>query len=197
MSEDREALVQRRRLPGTPSLQTPPQATFARAIKVQRLCPFRQAAQAEKMTMFDHLKFCIPIYLRRLKFWKSHNMKWRDGTVFMSRYTFIKRRIGSIKIHRFRRGDEFLHDHPFHFITIILWRGYIEETPKGKRRVWPGMILFRRATHIHRVIVDKGKDAWTLCITSGHVRDWGFWIDGVWIQHEEHEKRTGRSKETK
>lgn len=40
-------------------------------------------------------------------------------------------------------------------------------------------VRFRPARHAHTVQVDPG-GAWTLIITSRHMRDWGFWVDGQW-----------------
>lgn len=47
------------------------------------------------------------------------------------------------------------------------------------RRKWPGMVLFRRAEHRHRLHLTR--PAWTLVFTSGKKRSWGFWRDGGFI----------------
>jgi hypothetical protein len=69
--------------------------------------------------------------MKALKFWERHDLLWADGTIFMTRYTLLKRNALSIKIHRFRRSDEEMHDHPWAFFSLVLWRGYVEETPNG------------------------------------------------------------------
>jgi hypothetical protein len=71
---------------------------------------------------------------------------------YLTRYTLLATRWFTLCLHIFHRSDApDLHDHPWDFWSLILWRGYIEQTPSGRRRVWPGMLLRRRAEHVHRV----------------------------------------------
>lgn len=97
-------------------------------------------------------------------------------------------------IHKICRSDEDLwtHDHPWSFTSLILWRGYYEETFKNPQapvpvrrkldRKYPGMILNRKAEHRHRVLLDEKKGpAWTLVWTSGKKRSWGWWVQGNFI----------------
>lgn len=130
-----------------------------------------------------------PIYLRRWFLW---------GDV-------EKSRLGcAVMLHKFMRGDEDpeYHDHPWPFLSVVLWRGYIEETPVysmgfvarenadhtqtiervgsivalGVRdRKWPGMLLFWPAGWKHRVELPGGKPVWTLVIRLKKQRSWGFW----------------------
>jgi hypothetical protein len=169
---------------------------------------------------------------RRLRWWPIHDMTWADGTVFMTRYTLFKtdgwtyawkKLFGrgfhafsfpafSLKVHRFRKDDETAHDHPWNFCSLIVWRSYVEEQyivhngvcmldAKVKRR-W---LSFDRhhPDHVHRVIVEEGKDCWTLCLTWGRLREWGFWEepDPVgrlrrWVHNREHGEETGRHRVT-
>jgi len=94
----------------------------------------------------------------------------------------------AIYFHKFHRSDaEDLHDHPWDFITIILWRGYNEVTfdknifNYGKdiritKRKYPGFILFRKAEHSHRVELINNKPAYTLVFRFKKRRDWLFWF---------------------
>lgn len=103
-------------------------------------------------------------------------------------------------LHKFYRGDEdpYLHDHPWSFTSLILTRGYWEETPwvpdyKWKdgdkptfgptegdwrtRRFYPRFSLLRRpATWRHRVLLKDPKPVWTLVRTGVKERSWGFWV---------------------
>jgi hypothetical protein len=93
-----------------------------------------------------------------------------------------------VYIHKFCRSDHdrSMHDHPWHFRSIILWGGYWEHTPAYttqydeiiSMRKWyrPGSYLNRPAKSIHRVELKDGKPSWSLCITGERERDWGFWI---------------------
>lgn len=101
-------------------------------------------------------------------------------------YLFRKDWLG-IFLHRFHRSDEdrALHDHPWAFVTFILWRGYFEHTPcyckdpncaaTTIKRKWPLMICYRPATWRHRVELVDGKVAWTLVFRFRERRIWGFW----------------------
>ncbi len=120
---------------------------------------------------------------------------------YLTRYAFP--RVGWFRpaLHVFHRSDaDEHHDHPWPFVSIILWRGYIEETPAlfadlrsrevcvrdGRcvrlSRKWPGMVLFRSATHRHRVELVDGKPAVTLVIFGKRRREWGFFTAKGW-QH--------------
>lgn len=99
---------------------------------------------------------------------------------YLMRAILIDSRRGRLMLHWFKRSDadREMHDHPWNFWTIMLWHGYVEHTPKGQRRLWPGMILYRPATHRHRVKLINRKPAVTLVWAGPKVRSWGFWEDG-------------------
>lgn len=94
-----------------------------------------------------------------------------------------------------RDEDRALHDHPWPFIVIPLWRGYIEHNEKrvmilddpndkfdsdhvvqNTTRVYPILgTRFRRSEYRHRVELFEGKAAWSLFIRFTKERVWGFW----------------------
>lgn len=128
-----------------------------------------------------------------------------DGPVYLKRYYLVRREEEKtayvhkrprfnltwhrstdgiqIYLHKICRSDVDLelHDHPWHFLSVLLRGGYDEETERlgVRRRVWP--VLFRRAAHRHRVLLIDGRPAWTLVFTSSKKRSWGFYRDGVFI----------------
>jgi uncharacterized Zn-finger protein len=141
----------------------------------------------------------IPKWLYQWKLIMGCDARGDGDSVFMIRRTLL----GFINMHTFLRSDsEEHHDHPWHFVSIILWRGYLEETgivtcpyclanpgcipshpPEvSRKRVYPGMVLFRRAIHRHRVVLVDGKKAITLMIRGPRVREWGFFTSKGW-QH--------------
>jgi len=103
---------------------------------------------------------------------------------------------GTIRLHRFLRGDDDRapHDHPWWFITFP-FTSYVEkywarvEEERGgvhwttcTRIVKAWRFHFRPAEFRHYVIGradGKDKPFWTLCITgySSSKRKWGFWPD--------------------
>lgn len=138
-----------------------------------------------------------------------------SGTVYLRRWWVIPRNpYLNIYLHQFLADDEdrALHDHPWPSMSIILKGGYIEhmfvpgyghETMQVARKV--GRFIFRKATHAHRVELNKtvvctssnpdvdcGDDrckwhhlkiaipAWTLFITGPWQRTWGFICPQGW-----------------
>jgi hypothetical protein len=118
---------------------------------------------------------------------------------YLTRYTLINTKLFQVCLHIFHRSDaDDLHDHPWNFLSIILWRGYNEVTEQQcyvcnklgysncsyrnrvKQRKLPGMFLFRKAQHKHRVELVNGKPAMSLVIMGKRKREWGFWVNGVW-----------------
>lgn len=114
----------------------------------------------------------------------------------LTRWTLLKTRRGSLCLHKFHRSDaDTHHDHPWGFWSLILWRGYVEETPLGRRSVRPGRLLFRSATWRHRVILHSrgGRElpAVTLVWAGPRVRNWGFFTKRGWQQWREYFAENG------
>lgn len=102
------------------------------------------------------------------------------GDVFMRRYKLLQTPWGNLYLHHFLRSDEdlCLHDHPWRFVTLILWGGYREVLPGGARHRPPGTLLFRPATFRHRIECDR--PAWSLVFVGTKRRAWGFWTRFGW-----------------
>lgn len=118
--------------------------------------------------------YYIPRHLREIR--------GKDDSVYLRRWEWFMRNGWSFKVHCFMRPDEHncKHDHPWWFITLILWGGYIEHTDKGVFRRRPGMILYRPAKFRHLVAeLPKGR-AWTVVLTGARKRHWGFWTNAGW-----------------
>lgn len=122
------------------------------------------------------------------------------GELYLRRFFLWRGKSGRLLLHKFYRGDEdpHLHDHPWSFNSLILTRGYWEETPSHyypadcgtfdpelqviegevrKRIFYPRFSYLRRpAEWQHRVILKDKKPVWTLVYTRTKSRDWGFWI---------------------
>jgi len=104
---------------------------------------------------------------------------------YLIRYTLFTCKYFSIKIHKILMSDPSdMHDHPWDYISIILWGGYYEETLK-KAYVgftsdtiikWypPLSILIRKGNAPHRLIIPEGKFAVSLIFTSYKYRLWGY-----------------------
>lgn len=163
---------------------------------------------------------------------------------YLIRWTLIETPLGAIYLHKFIRSDSpEHHDHPWAFASLILWRGYIEETAwpyerdyeqadwkryhrlisigltrklttaendelkpledlaqecddheglaNPRKRMRPGMILLRKATHRHRVVLVDEKPSVTLVIRGPYVREWGFWTRNGWQRWKEYFQERG------
>lgn len=92
-----------------------------------------------------------------------------------------------VKLHKFLRSDAApLHDHPWDFVSLILWGRYREflarepwetATPKVIERGWLSFAK-RRATDRHRVELVKKRPVWTICVSGPRRRDWYFYPIG-------------------
>lgn len=116
---------------------------------------------------------------------------------YMERYWLLPEIFGErARVHRIMRSDRGrdVHDHPWHFVSIILEGGYTEEIElegganplREIHRYRPGDILFRHAEHRHRLQLEDGADCWSLVFTSQNVRDWGFWMAGGFVPWREY-----------
>ena len=117
-------------------------------------------------------------------------------------YLFLKDRENfpfNVFLHKFLKGDpDDLHDHPWPYATLILKGGYYEWTPEfnsegqkiGETRHWRGPGHFRicKPTSYHRIELKDGVTAWTLFMPGPKQRDWGFDVNGTWVQHEQYLK---------
>ncbi len=121
-----------------------------------------------------------------------------DGDPYLLRWYVFKTARVSLFLHKFIRSDEdrALHDHPWAFLVIPVWRGYVEHShscmvnPKGNcpatcslfrperqrhLRVYPLLSTrYRPATYCHRVELIEGKPAWSVFFHFTNEREWGF-----------------------
>lgn len=114
---------------------------------------------------------------------------------YLTRYTLFSCNRFQILLHIFHRSDaDELHDHPWNFVTIPLWRGYYEERDEiivnedlevtVKRVRQPIKVLrsyYRPAEVAHRVVLKNNKKAITLVITGKRFRMWGFYTASGWM----------------
>lgn len=117
-----------------------------------------------------------------------------DRDPYLHRWFVIRTDRLGLFIHKFVRSDEdrALHDHPWDFLVIPVWRGYIEHRnarcticgqrnsfcTRGQesRRVLPIVgTRFRRGEYRHRVELIDGKPSWSIFFRFRKRREWGFW----------------------
>jgi hypothetical protein len=79
-----------------------------------------------------------------------------------------------------RAGNFYMEDAYGHFKPLAFERRGVRSGPFFKK-VRPCTVVYRRATHIHRVVLKPGKEAWTLVFTGGEKRPWGFVKSTDWV----------------
>ncbi len=88
--------------------------------------------------------------------------------------------------------DRDLHDHPWSFISILVWGRYTEYVPGRVRRVrWFNV---RHATDAHRVVLDKrfdgeDKPVYTILLRGRRQREFGFHTEEGWFHWREYNAR--------
>lgn len=117
-----------------------------------------------------------------------------QGDPYMCRYKLLKLPFLRIYLHHILRSDEEmeLHDHPWHFVSVILWSGYLEVLRGGRRRLRAGSVVRHRSTDSHRLIL--ARPAWTLIFATGQKRAWGFYTSAGWVESDEFFKRQKLSR---
>jgi len=136
---------------------------------------------------------------------KPHFIIGSPDDPYLLRWFLIPRnRFLNIYLHKFCKDDDdrALHDHPWWFISFLLWGRYDEiisgDGTKAIYRDAPS-VAYRPATWQHRValpriiawntktdeISETRRPAWTIVITGPRVRDWGFWCPKGFVPWQE------------
>lgn len=140
------------------------------------------------MNWIDRLLIgCLDYLWRKIRPREKQNpyyfvIEGATGEPYMVRYKVLRLPWFKVFLHHILRSDEDpdLHDHPWNFVSIILWQGYYEvlPSPEWPRRLRAGSVVRHRATDAHRLILER--PAWTLVFVTGKKRPWGFHTSGGW-----------------
>jgi hypothetical protein len=111
----------------------------------------------------------------------------RDGQPYLIRRTLFSCHRLSIKLHYVIKDDiGEMHNHPWNYISIILWGGYKEQTyvsigsgcticTHTKTTIYkPLSVLIRKADRPHKLLLLKGKPCLSLIFTGRKVRKWDY-----------------------
>lgn len=104
----------------------------------------------------------------------------------------------NVYIHHFVGSDDLdLHDHPWGFLSFILSGGYWEISEKGKTWIKPGSLIIRKSNWRHRIEIDPSHpDCYTLLVRGMRVREWGYWVQGVFVTWRKHLQGKQEDKDT-
>lgn len=109
---------------------------------------------------------------------------------YMHRLQLIETPWFSVRLHVIRNHDEdkHLHDHPFSFVSFVLWGWYDER--RGDSYVQQVRWFNKCPMHeTHRIVAKSHRSVVTLVFTKGRARDWGYSVDGWWIQWQKYKWR--------
>jgi len=113
------------------------------------------------------------------------------GAVHFRRYRLIRTPWFALYIHQILRSDmdSALHDHPFDFSSLILKGSYLEQSmyPSDTNTIYcneffPGDVVKHKGEELHKLTLTS-KSVWTLVLTSGNYRDWGYHTCRGWVNH--------------
>lgn len=112
--------------------------------------------------------------LRLLALLPHKDIGWEEIGEEFRRYTLLKTRWGNIYLHRLKalNWDGRCHDHPWSFVSVLLWGGYMEFHDNKWTTYWPGRILGRPAEWSHAVVT--WGVSWSLVFTGAKRRYWSF-----------------------
>lgn len=112
-----------------------------------------------------------------------------DGRVYLDRWGIEWKRLGGIFVHRMDGPDpdKDLHDHPWQFVSLILWGGYVERRADTRRLDYrldysrqtvrrPGSVRSLRLDEAHTIKRLNRGSSWSLVIHGPNVRPWGFYV---------------------
>lgn len=116
------------------------------------------------------------------------------GDLYLRRFRLVETPWFGVKVHHIVAPDpgRDIHNHPWWFVSLILWGGYIEQTrhidPLGEygspfRARRPRRWHYMSAAGLHRITHLPKGHAWTLVVNGPRVQEWGFsrgpgqWVD--------------------
>lgn len=128
-----------------------------------------------------------------------------DGkTVYIDRLSLITTPWFSIKLHRIYRPDNQrdLHDHPWSFLSLILWGWYEEAVPReatcgpcdcedckpDRATRCVRWFNWKRAEDSHAIRFVSRKPVWTLVFCGPARRIWGFYTKKGWVAWNEYDQ---------
>lgn len=134
------------------------------------------------------------------RFMKPFPIRRMDGTLYLWRLRILETPWFGIKLHWIRGPDDdrALHDHPWWFVSFVLWGSYEEVVPKPGQPPFCGCVRRvvrwfnrKRARDLHRIVSVSNGGAWTLVINGRYERKWGFVEHAKWTPWDEYLKAKG------
>jgi hypothetical protein len=121
-------------------------------------------------------------------------IKSKEGVIHFKRWQLLKTPWFSIYIHGIYKADEdaHLHDHPWDYYSMSIYGRFIEKN-KGAIKcnylyVSTFKLISRKAEQFHTIHKLLTKSVYTFFIAKNRRRDWGYDVNGEWIDHKTYRK---------
>jgi len=121
----------------------------------------------------------------------------RPEVNYLTRLRIVATPWFGIYLHRIGTPDSrpVLHDHPWSFLSLVLWGSYTEVTPVleglppiGRKRRRVRWANWKPARSFHYIAELHTRAVWTLVFTGPRKRTWGYWDaeHGGWVEFDKH-----------
>lgn len=131
-------------------------------------------------------------------------IKSKEGVLHFKRFAIIECKLFNIYIHWIYKADEdeHLHDHPWNYTSIVLsgkfWEA-VKNTKENENKyemnnLSSGSISSQKAERTHKVYMLLSKKIITLFFTGPRFREWGYDVDGKWIDNVTYRKMKNEGK---
>lgn len=124
---------------------------------------------------------------------KKFKISSTTGEAYLTRWRLIATPYFNIFLHKIDGPDpdRHPHDHPWNFLSMVLWGGYHESVHQPHHvRVGKHHRLFSCHTmqrgQYHRIMKLDRKPTWTLVLTGPRKGDWGFLTNIGHVQWKEY-----------
>lgn len=126
----------------------------------------------------------------------------KEGELHFRRWRIISTPWFSIYVHGIYKADEeaHMHDHPWNYTSITLSGYFSEKTikPYGAmiQFIKPFTRISRKAESLHKIQTLHSKSVFTLFFTGRRRREWGYDVNGKWIDNVTYRKLKNENKLT-
>lgn len=119
-------------------------------------------------------------------------IKSKEGVLHFRRWSLIETSLFNVYVHRIYKHDEdeHLHNHPWNFVVLCLAGRYVERIggklhpmDSGLRYVKPFSLRRRLRTAFHKIHSLETKHVTTLVFTWGERQEWGYDVDGRFVDN--------------
>ena len=122
-------------------------------------------------------------------FKKVKEIRSKSGELHFVRWNIFSIGNFSVNIHAIYKADEdkHLHNHPWNFVSIVLKGWYSEKLEGDKTNIrYPRNIVKRKKDAFHKIDSLHSKVIYTLNCMWGKRDDWGYMVNGKFVQHEKY-----------